>query len=444
MGLDALGQVAFFAIMRFIPNMATMDSSANWTVLNALLDRQQLRRQQGIPTMTVLAGPLGAGVHAWKSWNRGRAAPVVVSGPDVSEAINSWMAAVVANGELFSGAARWLERMTGSAADEVVARLSRSTLHDVDRFFEAIGVNTNRDVPAAVCQALLVARSSSEAPDAMGNARQLWTQSRSRGESAEHLLAGVCSLLDPGRLPAFLIVPHQSDLERAARLLGALTGAVPALPAALAVPEELVETALRHTPDSRWQTLVREGLVKVEGLNRAEFEKRLEAAGVAAAPLSASIQRLTSEGVAADAVDYFVDAARHSTEPETEEEEDQSRSAAERFLFELLESLPQTTGLFRLNQRMEFKHGAAAAEADLLSADHKLVIEVDGSYYHLSSKDAYRRDRRKDWLFQQHGYVVLRFLADDVVRLLEEILTTILAALELRRAGNFTQQGPAS
>jgi very-short-patch-repair endonuclease len=65
--------------------------------------------------------------------------------------------------------------------------------------------------------------------------------------------------------------------------------------------------------------------------------------------------------------------------------------------------------------------------------DHKLVVEIDGSHYHLGSKDAYRRDRRKDWLFQQHGYHVLRFLADDVVARLEEILATILTALDFCR-----------
>jgi very-short-patch-repair endonuclease len=132
-------------------------------------------------------------------------------------------------------------------------------------------------------------------------------------------------------------------------------------------------------------------------------------------------------GGTVETVDEFVEAAETV---ESDPDEDRARSAAERFLFNLLESVPQTAGRFQLNHRLEFLHGRAPAESDLVAVDHKLVVEIDGSYYHLGSKEAYRRDRRKDWLLQQHGYRVLRFLAEDVVARLEEILTTILAALE--------------
>lgn len=63
----------------------------------------------------------------------------------------------------------------------------------------------------------------------------------------------------------------------------------------------------------------------------------------------------------------------------------------------------------------------------------RLIIELDGGYYHLQDQTAYRRDRRKDWEYQRHGYLVLRFLSEDVVARLEEILETILAAVAYRR-----------
>jgi very-short-patch-repair endonuclease len=44
-----------------------------------------------------------------------------------------------------------------------------------------------------------------------------------------------------------------------------------------------------------------------------------------------------------------------------------------------------------------------------------------------------RRSRRKDWELQRRGYLVLRFLAEDVVCRLDEILDTILAAVRHRR-----------
>ena len=57
--------------------------------------------------------------------------------------------------------------------------------------------------------------------------------------------------------------------------------------------------------------------------------------------------------------------------------------------------------------------GWGRMEVDLLCAPSGLAIELDGSQ-HLGNPDAYRRDRRKDALLQEQGYLVLRFLAEDV------------------------------
>jgi len=58
-------------------------------------------------------------------------------------------------------------------------------------------------------------------------------------------------------------------------------------------------------------------------------------------------------------------------------------------------------------------------------------VELDGAQ-HIGDPVAYRRDRRKDLLLQQNGYVVLRFLAEDVGKELDSVLDTILRSL----AGN--------
>ena len=70
-------------------------------------------------------------------------------------------------------------------------------------------------------------------------------------------------------------------------------------------------------------------------------------------------------------------------------------------------------------------------EVDFFCADARLVIELDGAQ-HLADADAYRRDRRKDALLQQHGYFVLRFLAEDAGKELDYLLDSILAALAHR------------
>jgi very-short-patch-repair endonuclease len=71
-------------------------------------------------------------------------------------------------------------------------------------------------------------------------------------------------------------------------------------------------------------------------------------------------------------------------------------------------------------------------EVDLLCADTRAAIELDGAQ-HLDDEEAYRRDRRKDQLLQEHGYLVLRFLAADVGRRLDMVLDMVLRTLSHRR-----------
>ncbi len=71
-------------------------------------------------------------------------------------------------------------------------------------------------------------------------------------------------------------------------------------------------------------------------------------------------------------------------------------------------------------------------EADLLCADAAVAVELDGGQ-HLADAAAYRRDRRKDLLLQENGYFVLRFLAEDLGKNLDEVLDAILRTLSRRR-----------
>jgi len=142
---------------------------------------------------------------------------------------------------------------------------------------------------------------------------------------------------------------------------------------------------------------------------------------------AASIRRLIRDGVDIPLAGLFVNTAR--TPPPEAEGEARARSASEAFLFRRLASLAETTGQFRLNSVLPIQFdGAGQMEVDFLCSAKNLVIELDGAQ-HLSDAEAYRRDRRKDALLQQHGYFVLRFLAEDVGKHLDLVLDTILAML---------------
>ena len=76
--------------------------------------------------------------------------------------------------------------------------------------------------------------------------------------------------------------------------------------------------------------------------------------------------------------------------------------------------------------------GFGQLEVDLLCADARVAVELDGAQ-HLADPAAYRRDRRKDQLLQENGYLVLRFLAEDVGKELDWVLEGILRSLSQRR-----------
>jgi superfamily II DNA or RNA helicase/very-short-patch-repair endonuclease len=149
------------------------------------------------------------------------------------------------------------------------------------------------------------------------------------------------------------------------------------------------------------------------------------------ADYAARVRRLVRDGVDSPLANLFANVTREVAP--TDEGISRARSATEAFLYRRLETLPETAGRFRLNAPLPIPFdGNGQMEVDLLCADAGVAIELDGSQ-HLGAEEAYRRDRRKDRLLQEHGYFVLRFLAVDVGRCLDTILDTILRALTHRQ-----------
>jgi superfamily II DNA or RNA helicase len=142
------------------------------------------------------------------------------------------------------------------------------------------------------------------------------------------------------------------------------------------------------------------------------------------AQYSSTVRRLVLDGVEPPLANLFVEASQKGT--------DRARSASELFLFRRLETLAETAGRFRLNVELPIPFdGWGRMEVDLLCADARIAVELDGEQ-HLAGVEAYRRDRRKDFLLQESGYLVLRFLAEDVGKRLDEVLNAIIRALSHR------------
>jgi very-short-patch-repair endonuclease len=146
---------------------------------------------------------------------------------------------------------------------------------------------------------------------------------------------------------------------------------------------------------------------------------------------AASVRRLIRDGVDAPLANLFVHASRVIA-PDAEGQS-RARSASEAFLYRRLDTLAETRGRFALNARLPIAFDAQSEmEVDLLCREYRMAIEIDGRQ-HLGDADAWRRGRHKDRLLQENGYVILRFLAEDIGKELDAVLDAILRALAQRR-----------
>ncbi|MCL2641875.1 MAG: DUF559 domain-containing protein, partial [Phycisphaerales bacterium] len=147
---------------------------------------------------------------------------------------------------------------------------------------------------------------------------------------------------------------------------------------------------------------------------------------------AAAVRRLIRDGVDAYLGNLFVNAAQHWPTDGDADDLMRARSASEAFLYRRLQTLPETKDRFRLNQTLPILFDALGEmEVDFLCESARIAIELDGDQ-HLSNADAYRRDRRKDRLLQENGWLVLRFLATDLAQRLDETLDAILRAVTHR------------
>ncbi len=408
--------------------------------MTAYLERHAWRRAQSIPTLSVLRGPIGLGVQAWRRWAEGSRRTVVVpTAIDPVPAVLAWTAAVIRERDLTADALGFLCAPTQFPIDELRTTFLAWTLHDLERFWEKAPLDRRHDPAARLCCELTRCLVLGEALAAKKLAGRLAGEA---GAAWQGILQGLTRLVPPEAWPALLFAPPEGALAGAvdamARSASALLEVAPQLPAALVAEAWHLDVYLGTARESRTLTMVREGLVPVPVLDEQAIRQRV--AAEKAEELAGPIQRLVADGASDELAQAFGEAVACLADASSEEGLGRARSAAEKFLYERLASLPRTAGKFVLNAPLDFTFGNKPAEVDLFAADLRLAIELDG-YFHFAGPDAYRRDRRKDWELQRRGYMVLRFLAEDVVARLEEILDTILAAVEHceRRLGVATE-----
>jgi hypothetical protein len=400
------------------------------------LERHQRRREQGIPTLTVLAGPPRTAASLWHRWLAPLHRPISnVPASTESDAVRAWVDALARVRELEADAADFLGRAAGLAPGELPARLKGKTAHEREVLLQELFPSAPDGEASTACRCLLQPRVTHDASapfDALLEACE---------NDPLRVLAALQSLVPPQAAPALLLTGSTAeDLPRAARIAAKLCASSPSLAIALTAERPSLDAYL-HGGQSQALAMVREGLIELAAPSPEALGRKLEALGVQPSEaLSGPLARLAAEGAPDEVLTLFGEVVReHQRDAHGDEPEDRARSTEERFLYAVLDSHPATQGLFELNASPGFRLAGRAVEVDLLSRRLSLAVELDG-YYHFQDEEAYRRDRRKDLALQRHGYVVLRFLTRDVVARLEEILDTLSEVITQRREA-LTQTG---
>jgi very-short-patch-repair endonuclease len=389
--------------------MSAMAIPAQLTDPASILDRHAARRMSGIPTISLLAGPTGAGGRIWARW-AARTGRCTLSANGNQWPLVEWLRLLAEQLDLPVAAVHLLARRANRDPEEFLRAWRVKTASDRDNLWTALAAEENDDILQAMT-ALAV----------HGVPRSTIAPSLSTfGEKIVPMLAR----LAPGAvLPAVLFLAGSSnEFSAAGREAAAWAVRAASVPVGIAVPGTVWNEYLATTPDSRTKSLLREGEIPIPTLDAAAKES-LTAIGAPAAAL------LAEHGADAALVESAVALVRATTvRPASEAENNRARSAAEQFLFEFLQSLPQTAGRFELNAIVDFRFGSRWAEVDLLCRQPPIALEIDG-YFHFGRPEDYRRDRAKDWELQRRGYLVLRFLAEDVIPQLEVIRDRIVDAL---------------
>lgn len=398
-----------------------------------VLDRQDQRRRNGLPTISFLAGPIGLGLKQWRDWATARQRPLLVL-DTTDPASVEWAIAetILASPALWDQVIHSLECWTGIPAESLASEFDGMTLFDLQQFWNRVPAAG----PSAIAARRLLERKILAGPF---HAREiLEPSSDSLANSSTEMLAGLSSLFDADLLPAMVCLNQPADtfpphwLQQLMPTAAKLAEMIPSLPIAIVSEWETIRAVMSLTLPSRLRSLFEEGLLQTPQVDRKAIENELTSNHLSATKFAEPLERLCRDGASPEVACAWQEAAVSCEQSCRTGEMGAARSKAEWFLFLRLESLAETAGKFELNGKLDFRFGNAAAEIDLLGRELKVALEVDG-VFHFQNLDSYRRDRRKDWELQRRGFLVLRFLAEDVVEQLDDVLDRILAAVRQRQ-----------
>ncbi|WP_430712091.1 DUF559 domain-containing protein [Nodosilinea sp. AN01ver1] len=401
----------------------------------ARLALHQSQRCQAIPTLSVLQGKAIAARQLWTQWleQTGRSTGVGVY-TSIATLLETWLTALAQHDELRSRILRNVAVLAHRSETELTAWLAHTSDYQRQLFWQQLApLSQDAERLRSILDWL---------PDFPSSEPQTKPLALADSSTVLASFAAVARLFLPSAVPGLLVLlPEDNRAAVALTALAQLVEAVPQIPVALALTVAQVQYLLNELPESRAKAMLRGGLIDVPLPELGNLKQRLSDRNLDDEQLQPLLHLVETHGTTPDVLDTALTLLDPAHQPKTEEAADVYRSQAEWFLFQYLEAKPTTTGRFQVNARLDINFGDRPMEVDFLDGAAKIVIELDG-HYHFQCLDNYRRDRRKDRLLQQQGFLVLRFLSEDVVSDLEGILDAVDQALATR-SSSVTQPSEA-
>lgn len=400
------------------------------------LTLHQSQRCQSVPTLSVLVGKAIVARHLWTHWlhEADRQTAVCVYKSRVA-LLEAWLTAIAQHYDLRSQVIQKVATLVNQPVEQLSAWLANTSDYQAQLFWQRVSpLSDEALVLRSLLDSLPLSKTSGQPPGAA------FTQWLKQEDSSLILtsFATVAQLFFPPSVPGLMVLlPDNNDISVISKAITALTQlveAVPLIPVSLVLTTAQGKLLLDQFPESRAKAMLRSGLIDVPSPPPNNLRQWLGNRGVEDEDRLQPILHLAeNHGATIEFLENALTLVDPAAQPDTAEADAIYRSQAEWFLFQYLEARPTTMGRFQVNARLNIDFGTQRMEVDFLDAEAKIVIELDG-HYHFKSLDNYRRDRRKDRILQQQGFLVLRFLSEDVVRDLEGILDAVDQALASRQS----------
>lgn len=390
----------------------------------AYLTIHSQKRSQGIPVLTVLVGTLNEAQKVWCQWIQqyGRNTAIWSSGITKSLSV-SWIETLLVRPDLHHHLLLYLAKINQCPAEKILSKLRNKSSYELGIFQQQLSVKISTQASLLLswflAQIALSRKLTSDLALDLAQAIKM--------DDDQNLAQGIMAfdeLLPVAILPGLLVKVTDDELLMLPmiRILARIAECLPEMPIALAITPEHFSNYCTKAHESRIKAMLNQGIIEVGQYTIPHYSLP-----------GKTIQILhhysASTELYEEAKSLFQLIAEKNDGPSL------ARSQAERFLFHMLELVPETRGVFQLNVKMPFKFGNQPMEIDLFAISDQIALEIDG-YYHFQDPESWRRDRRKDFALQMHDILILRFLAEDVVSRLDEILENIRQALQYRRKLN--------